>query len=825
MILLETDQYRDIINELPIAYAYHEMKYDADGHPSDYRFLEVNRAFETMTGLSARAIEGQWVTTILPTIRSDSFDWIQYYGDIVKRNEKTEFVQYSKPLDRWYKVQVHCPKPNCFATIFSDISEEIEQIRRQKHYLSVLKGTVLLVDSDQVIRRAFINPSHPGLFTTDRPGGQTLSTAFSSSDLVREIDLSLKKINNGADSFSFEYEDHPSTPEHVYHVEILPETMEHETTVHMIIFKEITEERQMQRQLEIFQSLNLDYFCVLDANGTILTAKTGGTRAFKNTPDAPNTSLVDLVVSEDRPLTKHSLQAAKDTGGIVTFSTRIERRSNNDRHYEWRCCYRDGVFYAAARDMTPNRQAEQQARQLLDEHVLILDNIDVQVWYLKDAETYGRVNQAHADFFGVTKETLENQSLYQILKSEEADQCVVGNHQVFETKQRQHYKEWIVNGAGEPRLLAITKTPVFDCIAHLKYVICSGLDITEQYRAEQQLQSSEKRYRALIESQHDLIVRVTPDNLLTFVNDAYCRTFGKTQEELLGHSFTPFIHEADLATTLKAMENLRVPPHRVRVEQRALTVDGWRWIAWEDYAIRDERGDIIEIQGVGRDITESKMNEERLATSLKEKEVLLKEIHHRVKNNLQVISSLIYLQAQYTQHFEARKSLKDSENRVRALAALHEQIYQSEELTNVDVSAYLRNTIEQLAAYYKPKDVSIQLDLKIEPIPMTIDTAVPFGLMINELITNALEHAFKGRKQGRIELQITQDEAGIVQLLLSDNGLGLPSGFDLSQRNTLGLQLVTSLVKQLKGTLTLEPGPGTTYNIQFPLQLASRGEA
>lgn len=131
-------------------------------------------------------------------------------------------------------------------------------------------------------------------------------------------------------------------------------------------------------------------------------------------------------------------------------------------------------------------------------------------------------------------------------------------------------------------------------------------DITEQKRLQENLRTSEKRYRGLVESQNDLIVRVDTQNRFTFVNDAYCDMFGKTREELLGNVFTPLVHEEDLPETLKTMEKLKRPPWRAQMTQRAMTKRGWRWIHWEDNAVLDENGEVFEIQGVGRDITDIK---------------------------------------------------------------------------------------------------------------------------------------------------------------------------------------------------------------------------
>lgn len=137
-------------------------------------------------------------------------------------------------------------------------------------------------------------------------------------------------------------------------------------------------------------------------------------------------------------------------------------------------------------------------------------------------------------------------------------------------------------------------------------------EIATLRRRVAELETSEARYRGLVEAQRELVVRVDPEGRFTYVNKAYCAMFGKTREELLGATFMPSIHEEDLPATLKAIEALETPPHRVSIEQRAMTVDGWRWLAWEDYAIKDEHGKTVEIQGVGRDITNRKQAEEVL---------------------------------------------------------------------------------------------------------------------------------------------------------------------------------------------------------------------
>lgn|GEM_PF-3558681 len=276
-------------------------------------------------------------------------------------------------------------------------------------------------------------------------------------------------------------------------------------------------------------------------------------------------------------------------------------------------------------DITRQKNAEEQNRVLLEEKEMLLDNIEEQVWYLIDWETYGMVNAAHAAFLGVRKEELNYKSLWDVFKSAPIiRETIKGNKEVFTTGEKVQNEEWVFNGRGEKRLLSITKAPKLDSRGIVRYVICSARDITEEREMEAELRETNSRLKGILESQEDLIVRVDREGKFLYVNDAYCRKFGKKREELLGSSFVPLIHEEDVESTLRAMQNLYRPPYRVYFEQRAITVQGWRWIGWEDSSILDEQGNVVEIQGVGRDITDRKKAEEELQKSEERLNTLIK---------------------------------------------------------------------------------------------------------------------------------------------------------------------------------------------------------
>jgi len=222
------------------------------------------------------------------------------------------------------------------------------------------------------------------------------------------------------------------------------------------------------------------------------------------------------------------------------------------------------------------------------------------------------------------------------------------------------------------------------------------------------------------------------------------------------------------------------------------------------------------IQAVVRDITDRKRDEDRIKASLAEKEVLLKEIHHRVKNNLQVISSLLKLQSRYIQDSRVIEMLKESQNRVRSMALVHEQLYQSKDLSDIDFAEYIQNLAHNLFQAYKIHAEGVKLQTNIAPCSLNIDTAVPCGLIINELVTNSLKYAFTGQTQGKIKIDFTLDNNGLCVLAVSDSGIGFPQDLDYRNARTLGLRLVGSLVKQIRGRIELLETVGTTFQITFP---------
>ena len=211
-----------------------------------------------------------------------------------------------------------------------------------------------------------------------------------------------------------------------------------------------------------------------------------------------------------------------------------------------------------------------------------------------------------------------------------------------------------------------------------------------------------------------------------------------------------------------------------------------------------------------RDITDRKHAEQRILDSLREKEVLLKEIHHRVKNNLAVMSSLFYLESTYTSDRSTLKILQESQDRVRAMAMVHEALYRAESLSAVDFADYALTLCQQLVRTYCVQGKAVRLTSDVEPVQLNIELAVPFGLILNEMMTNALKHAFPDGAGGEVQLVLRAGERGGCVLRLLDDGVGFGVGRTAESQGTLGLRLVRLLARQVHGEFELLPrAPGT----------------
>jgi PAS domain S-box-containing protein len=242
---------------------------------------------------------------------------------------------------------------------------------------------------------------------------------------------------------------------------------------------------------------------------------------------------------------------------------------------------------------------------------------------------------------------------------------------------------------------------------------------------------------------------------------------------------------------------------------------GKRWILVTKMPLRNDDGDSIGVIGVFEDISDKLAADKKLKESLKEKEILLREIHHRVKNNLQIISSLLTLQSRFVTDQDILHFFKDFQQRIKSLALIHDNLYRAEDLANFRISTYIENLVQNLFRSYQTSPDRIGFSMQIADIPVSLNQAILCGLIVNEVVSNSLKYAFPDNRSGILEIKL-EDQTDRVFLSIKDNGIGLPENIDTDHTPSVGLELVGLLTDQLKGKLTIIRNNGTEFQFNFP---------
>ncbi|MGE5796014.1 MAG: sensor histidine kinase [Ignavibacteria bacterium] len=343
-------------------------------------------------------------------------------------------------------------------------------------------------------------------------------------------------------------------------------------------------------------------------------------------------------------------------------------------------------------------------------------------------------------------------------------------------------------------------------------------EIRRHEKTQEILKGTEARLSGIVNSAMDAIISVNSKQSILLINEAAERMFLCRAEEVRGTSILKFIPEPFI-NFFSDQINQDESDRSISIRKPSL-ITAIR-SSMEEFPVEASISQ-VEIGGeklytlILRDITGRKKTEEKIEATLKEKEVLLKEVHHRVKNNLQIISSLLNLQSNYIEDKEALEVFKESQNRIKSMALIHEKLYQSGNLSQINIRDYIRDLSAKLFSSYRHDSKNIKLNLNVEEILLEIDKCIAVGLILNELISNSLKHAFANRAGGELNIDLFRTGNELI-IITTDNGIGFPEDFDFQNTETLGLQLVFSLIDQHNGTIEYDNKNGTKFKITLGL--------
>jgi len=333
-------------------------------------------------------------------------------------------------------------------------------------------------------------------------------------------------------------------------------------------------------------------------------------------------------------------------------------------------------------------------------------------------------------------------------------------------------------------------------------------------KTNEKIKQAAKEGETTFNSICDLVSIHDKDFKLVKVNKAFADFFKTKPEELVGKTCYEIVHGTK--------EPYSLCPHKQALEtKKPSTAEFFEshqglYLEMSALPIFDEKDQVTGSVHITKNITNRKKAEEQIEKSLKEKEMLLREVHHRVKNNMQVISSLLRLQSGVLEDPKVTTIFKECQDRVRSMSLLHEKFYRSKDLLNIDFAEYIKELTDGLIRSYGMDASKIAIKTDVKGISLVINIAIPCGLLVNELISNSLKHAFPKGKSGEVQVSMRPAEKGWIELIISDNGVGFPKELDFRKTKSLGLQLVNTLVKdQLDGEIELDRSAGTKFEIKF----------
>jgi PAS domain S-box-containing protein len=339
---------------------------------------------------------------------------------------------------------------------------------------------------------------------------------------------------------------------------------------------------------------------------------------------------------------------------------------------------------------------------------------------------------------------------------------------------------------------------------------------TERKQREEEIQTQKAYLDQLFESAPEGIVMADKDGHVLRVNSEFTKLFGYETGEIQGQCLDELIvpgnhYKNAYSITKKVARGESVAFEAVRKRKDGASIDVS--VLASPIILN---GKLLALYGIYRDVTEQKKVDEQIKASLKEKEVLLREIHHRVKNNLQIINSLLKLQSQYFGDKRYVEMCKESQSRIKSMSLIHEMLYKSKHLSKINFKQYIRTLSNYLfrSCWDSPRKIALKIDSN--DIYLPVDNAIPCGLIINELVSNSLKHAFPGGKKGEIKIGLYAINKKDIELVVSDDGVGIPKDLDFRNTNSLGLHLVTILAEdQLKGEIKLDRNKGTEFQIKL----------
>jgi PAS domain S-box-containing protein len=604
----------------------------------------------------------------------------------------------------------------------------------------------------------------------------------------------------------------------------------------------ITDLTERKRTEELLQESENKYRAIFENTGTVMiiieddttislvNAEFERVTGYTKEEVEGKKSWTEFIVKEDleKMLVQHRIRRIDPDAALKSYEFRLVDKSGNIKNMLLTVDVISGSkkTVASLMDITERRQIEvalktekEKAERYLNIAEVILVALDTQAGItLLNRKGYQVLGYEEGELIG--KNWIET-----CLRPHDHKRVHEVNRKInaSELKAFEYYENYVITKNGDERIIAWHTTTVRDDDGHIIGTLSSGEDITERKQAEDALEYSETKYRMLFENSPVGTISANLDGSIIEVNQALVEVMGSPSAEATKQinifNFPPLV-DAGVSVSFKRCIESGEP---IFYEHPYIS----KWgkpihLRLRLNPIRNAKGVITGAQGTVEDTSEQKLAEEKLIASLHEKEVLLKEIHHRVKNNLQIISSLLSVQAHYSEDERVSDVLGECRNRVKSMALIHENLYRSESLARVDFARYISDLTKSLVSSFGVDRRLIKLNLNLDQIFLSIDKGIPCGLIVNELVSNCLKHAFSGQRTGDVWVELHSLDNDNLLLIVKDNGIGFTKSLEPHKAKTLGLRLITDLIKQIKGDIQIDHSGGTEFKIVIPMSNGRR---
>lgn len=471
-------------------------------------------------------------------------------------------------------------------------------------------------------------------------------------------------------------------------------------------------------------------------------------------------------------------------------------------------------FVAVFEDITGHKHAEEALRESEEQLRRLLEDMPGYICSFLPGNRIIYANQAFSSITGMNKPDLIGDRFFDMMdpKNREIIQKTV--EILTPDKPQKSYEESLSAPDGSKRFIEWKIRAFFDETGNVCRFLAVGTDTTDYRLAEEALAESEMQYRSVVENASEGIT-VVQDGVLKYLNPRALEMIQLPPEKIINQPFITFIHPDDQELVLERYTR-RIKGEDVPSDYEFRVFNGegriiWVWISAVQIFWKGQPASLNFLT----DVSERKHTEERLKASLEEKTILLRELHDRVKNNMQVISSLLSLQSKTLTDPKIKELFRESANRIKPIAFVHELLYRSEDFKHINYAEFLEKFTKYLAESYHLTPNTIAIYSDAAGVNMDITQAVPCSLIINEIVLNAIKHAFPDRKNGEIWIHL-QEKSGQYILVCSDNGVGIPDRGEFDQNDSLGLQLIHGLTDQLRGNVVIKRKNGTEFLITFP---------